>query len=105
LERKEKENKKRKPIGYWQNFDNVAKELEPLIDEYGLIPNWQIISDFNPTLGRSLSKHHDGLHAARIRMDCNKKKCMACGKIKDASKFKTSIRHRDSWCLKCLGIL
>jgi hypothetical protein len=52
----------RKPRGYWENFDNIKKELNPLIIKYGRFPsNNEMSSEGKSSLARFIGKYHGGI--------------------------------------------
>ena len=52
----------RKPPGYWLEFENVKKELSPLIKKYGRFPsNNEMIKDVGTSLPRYIMKYHGGI--------------------------------------------
>ncbi|MAG47390.1 hypothetical protein CL617_02195 [archaeon] len=54
-----------KPKGYWNNKDNVDRELSNLIEELGHFPITNEIRDYNGSLYGAIKKHHDTLNNAR----------------------------------------
>lgn len=52
----------RKPSGYWENFDNVKKELKPLIVKFGRFPsNNEMVIEGKTSLARFIGKYHGGI--------------------------------------------
>jgi len=51
----------RKPRGYWENLENVTRELIPLIKKYGRFPsNREMQKDVSSSLPRYIAKYHGG---------------------------------------------
>ena len=52
----------RKPKGYWENFDNVQKEINPLLLKYGRFPsNNEMTFEGKSSLARFIGKYHGGI--------------------------------------------
>ncbi|MEA4850481.1 MAG: hypothetical protein VB126_03390 [Paludibacter sp.] len=52
----------RKPKGYWENFQNVKKEIIPLIQKYGRFPsNNEMVHEGKSSLARFIAKYHGGI--------------------------------------------
>lgn len=77
------ENRSRKPVNYWGVWENLERELQPLLDRFGLIPQEK---DFRSVermdLLAAINRHHGGLRALRIKLGVDKlKKCRICGEV------------------------
>ncbi len=59
----------RKPKGYWQNWNNLEKELQPIIDKLNHFP---IHSEFresgNSSISRAIYKYHGGMVVVRKKL-------------------------------------
>lgn len=49
-----------KPNGYWQDLNNVRKELDGLIDKLGHFPSFSELQNYSRALSRALSAYHGG---------------------------------------------
>jgi hypothetical protein len=60
----------RKPKGYWENFDNVQKELKPLLIKYGRFPsNNEMTNEGKSSLARFIGKYHGGIIEVAKRLN------------------------------------
>jgi len=58
-----------KPNGYYESFENIEKELNPVIKELGHFPTHQELGEMGLSgLIGGIYNHHKGLNAARKRM-------------------------------------
>lgn len=58
-----------KPAGYWQNWNNVERELNQVIDELGYFPTGTDIKRIGKKgLEAAIYKHHGGLNAVRKKI-------------------------------------
>ena len=59
----------KKPNGYWQNWDNVERELRNIIEQEGEIPAQKRLSELGRNdLNIGIIRNHGGLSAVRERM-------------------------------------
>jgi hypothetical protein len=62
-------NSNKKPPGYWKEWENIEKELRPIIQEAGEFPKQkQLIRNGHSSLAVSIVKYHGGLSAVRERL-------------------------------------
>jgi hypothetical protein len=60
----------RKPKGYWENFDNVQKEIKPLLAKYGRFPsNNEMTAEGKSSLARFIGKYHGGIIEVAKRLN------------------------------------
>ena len=60
----------RKPKGYWENFDNVQKEIKPLLVKYGRFPsNKEMTFEGKSSLARFIGKYHGGIIEVAKRLN------------------------------------
>jgi hypothetical protein len=60
----------RKPKGYWENFNNIEKELKPLLVKYGRFPsNTEMTFDGKSSLARCIGKYHGGIIEVAKRLN------------------------------------
>ncbi len=64
----------RRPHGYWQDFDNIRNELEPIIQELGRFPTTAEINLRNKAFMTSIRTYHGGLTGVREKMGCSYEK-------------------------------
>ena len=59
----------KKPYGYWRDFENVRRELEPIIEELGHFPTRKELNEANKgSLGTAMLAYHGGTDEVRQRM-------------------------------------
>ena len=57
-----KGKRKRLPPGYWKDFENIKKEVNPLIDELGRFPSYKEMNrKVGSSLPRYIMKYHGGI--------------------------------------------
>ncbi len=57
-----------RPKGYWQNWNNFEKELQPIIDQLGHFPTQQDLKNFNFQAIIQTFKYHGGVNTVRNKM-------------------------------------
>lgn len=57
-----------RPSNYWKDFDNVKKELEPIIEELGRFPIPKEVRSRNENLRNAIYRCHGGYIAVKIKM-------------------------------------
>ncbi len=56
------------PPGYYRDFANVERELQPIIEELGRFPTYNELRDRNTALISGIQKHQGGMAGIRMKM-------------------------------------
>lgn len=86
---------KKRPNGYWQDIENVKRELAPWISLGTLPTRSQLKAAGEPYLLASISQYHGHKRklAAKLGIDLSRKTCVACRKVLPKSEFRPRTRR------------